>query len=149
VSGHQTSPAQEERQTGDIPDRPIVFFDGVCGLCNKFINFLLTRDRNAQFFFAPLQGPTAQRLLDLPEDVEFDSVVFWDGSAQSIKSTAVVRILWRLGGIWTVCAALLWLIPLPLRNLGYTIVARSRYRFFGKSETCRMPTPQERERFLD
>jgi predicted DCC family thiol-disulfide oxidoreductase YuxK len=64
------------------------------------------------------------------------------------KSAAAVRVLWYLGTFWRCIAALLWLVPLPLRNLGYSIVAGNRYRLFGKKDSCRLPTPKERARFL-
>jgi predicted DCC family thiol-disulfide oxidoreductase YuxK len=130
-------------------ERPIVFFDGVCGLCNHFVSFILSRDRRGVFLLAPLQGTTAADRLDLPAGSAIDSVVLLDDERTYQKSSAVVRILWQLGIGWRILAALLWLVPLPLRNVGYVIVARLRYRLFGKKEVCRMPTPQERERFLD
>ncbi|HEY0984086.1 MULTISPECIES: thiol-disulfide oxidoreductase DCC family protein [unclassified Schlesneria] len=144
--------------TGEIPipvdvretegARRILFFDGVCGLCNWSIDFVMKRDYRKQFQFAPLQGDTAKSLLS-PADVNnLDTMVLWVAGRTYRKSAAVIRILWQLGPGWRVLGVLLWLIPLPLRNLGYTIVAKNRYRVFGKKESCRLPTPEERTRFL-
>jgi len=129
-------------------ERRILFFDGVCGLCNRFIDFALPRDKHHRLYFAPLQGETAKEHLQ-PEDVEsLKSVVLLDEHGLHRQSTAVIRVLRNLGGIWSVAAAVLWLIPGPLRNLGYRCIAGSRYRLFGKKETCRLPSPAERARFL-
>jgi len=129
-------------------DRPIVFFDGVCGMCNRTVDFLLTRDRNAQFLFAPLQGETAKDRLPPRDTQTLSSIVLHVGNNTWRASAAVCRILWKLGGCWSVLGALLWLIPWPVRELGYKVIAVNRYRWFGKKEACRMPTPDERERFL-
>jgi predicted DCC family thiol-disulfide oxidoreductase YuxK len=128
---------------------PVVFFDGVCGLCNHTVDFLLQRDHNARLRFAPLQGTTAQEFL--PDDVRtrLDTLVLLLDGRVHVRSAAVARILFQLGGFWKFAGGLLWLIPLPLRDLGYRLVSRVRYRMFGKHETCRMPTPEERARFLD
>lgn len=141
--------SQENQDPPEQPTRPVIFFDGVCGLCDRFVNFIMARDHNRRFLFAPLQGTTAGKLLNLPDDATFDSVVLWNDGKMFQKSPAVVRIFWKLGGIWRVLGALLWVIPRPLRNVGYSLVARWRYRLFGKNEVCRMPKPDERERFLD
>jgi predicted DCC family thiol-disulfide oxidoreductase YuxK len=146
ASGHRaegggTQPEQEATQ-------PIVFFDGVCGLCNRFVDFVLPRDRREVFRFAPLQGETARRLIDRADIDSLKSILLCDGRGVHRQSTAVVRILYRLGGVWKVIAVALWLIPRPIRDLGYKLIARSRYRLFGKREACRLPTPDERRRFL-
>ncbi len=149
---NQTTSANTQDKNQSPPDfagRRVIFFDGVCGLCNHFVNFVLARDVQGQFLFAPLQGTTSQELLGRTADSPVDSVVFWDAGHTYQKSAAVVQILKRLGGIWRILGGLLWLIPRPLRDLGYAGVAKIRYRLFGKKEVCRMPTPEERERFLD
>lgn len=129
--------------------KPILFFDGVCGLCNGFVDFVLKHDRHGRVFVAPLQGPTAAA--SLPDEIVrgLDTVVLLDGESWHIRSSAIVRIFWKIGGLWSILGTLLWLIPKPLRDLGYKVVARSRYRLFGKKETCRLPTAAERSRFLD
>jgi predicted DCC family thiol-disulfide oxidoreductase YuxK len=128
---------------------PVVFFDGVCGLCNSSVDFVLRHDRMGRLKFAPLQGATAVRLLPAEDRENLDSLVLWDDGRMFRRSSAVVRILWRLGPSWRALGGVLWLIPLPLRNAAYRLVAALRYRLFGKKETCRLPSPEERSRFLD
>ena len=143
--------AEEQLQKGDtspFDDKSIIFFDGVCGLCNRFVDSLLKRDTQNMFLFAPLQGETAHRLLSKSDTETLGSIVFWEQGRTFRRSTAVVRVFQNLGGV---CACLgwgLWIVPKPLRDLGYKLVAANRYRLFGKKETCRLPTPQERDRFL-
>lgn len=140
---------------------PILFFDGVCGLCNGFVDFLMARDKRGAFRFAALQGETAAAALapeDLPGEASppqgggdgaeaLRSVILRDGEGLHRRSEAAIRCLAGLGGYWSL-ANLLRLVPRPLRDLGYDFIARHRYRWFGKRETCRMPTPAERGRFL-
>ena len=126
----------------------ILYFDGVCGLCNHSVDFVLKRDRQHKIRFAPLQGETAAAELTADDLEKMDSLVFQTSQGLYRRSSAIVRILWKLGGLWAFLGALLWLVPLPLRNLGYRAVSATRYSFFGKKETCRIPTPEERERFL-
>lgn len=127
----------------------IVFFDGVCGFCNVWVDFLLKRDQHRRLMFAPLQGETAQQRLTTADVENLHSLVFWTPSGCYRKTAAVVRIGWTLGGAWSLLATLLWLIPRPVRDLGYNAIARNRYRLFGKKETCRLPTAEERSRFLN
>lgn len=126
----------------------VVFFDGVCGMCNRTVDFIIQRDRHNRFLFAPLQGETAAEQLEASDTETLGSIVLQKGDDSYRRSTAIVRILWGLGGIWAFWAALMWLIPWPLRDLGYKIIGANRYRFFGKKEACRMPTPDERAKFL-
>ena len=126
----------------------VVFFDGVCGLCNVSVDFVLARDTRQRFRFAPLQGETARQELPSADRERLDTLVLLTETGTYRRSAAVVRILWRLPGVWPVLGALLWVIPGPLRDLGYRIVSANRLRWFGKKETCRLPTPEERERFL-
>ena len=109
---------------------------------------MLKHDTDEKFQFAPLQGTTAQTLLTPADTEDLNTMVLWIAGRTYRKSAAAVRVLWQLGPGWQMLGTLLWLIPLPLRNLGYSLVAKNRYRLFGKSETCRMPTPHERLRFL-
>lgn len=129
--------------------QPVLFFDGVCGLCNRFVDFLLKHDTRGRVSLAPLQGETAAA--SLPGHVlhELDTVVFLEGDQWQIRSSAIVRIFWKLGGIWSLLGTLLWIVPKPIRDLAYRVIAANRYRLFGKHDTCRMPTAAERARFLD
>ncbi len=145
----------ETTSTGDRAaiseaDRPtnVLYFDGVCGLCNRSVDFILSRDRRGSIRFAPLQGETA-KLRKNAVDTNISTVVWTDAHGRDfLRSAAAVRVLWQLGGVWLLIGWLLWLIPLPLRDLGYRIIAMNRYRLFGKKETCRLPTAAERARFL-
>lgn len=130
------------------PGEPVIFFDGVCGLCNVWIDFVIARDHQQKFRFGALQGETAQDWLQIAPGASFDSVTLADRTGIHRKSDAVWRILMHLGGAWRILGWLLRLVPPPLRNWGYDFVARRRYRWFGKKETCRLPTPAERGRFL-
>ncbi|MGQ0635045.1 MAG: thiol-disulfide oxidoreductase DCC family protein [Planctomycetaceae bacterium] len=130
------------------PREAIVFFDGVCGLCNYWVDFVLTRDRQARFRFSPLQGELARERLHIRPEEPLNSIVLVDSSGICRKSAAVARILRGLPGPWPIAGWLLWVIPRPLRDLGYDFVARNRYRWFGQKEACRLPSPAERERFV-
>lgn len=127
---------------------PVVFFDGVCGLCNWSVDFLLRRDARRKLWFAPLQGETAAQRLGMRPDQDYSTMVLLDGGQRWERSDAVARSLQHIGGIWGVAGFLLRVIPRPLRNLGYRLVASNRYSLFGKKSACRMPTPEERSRFL-
>ncbi len=129
-------------------DHPILFFDGLCGLCNTSVDFVMKRDTRDVFRYAPLQGETAASYLSEKDREDLDSVILQTPDGLYRHTSAVVRILWKLPGIWPVLGTLLWLVPKPLRNIGYRIVARNRYRFFGKKESCRLPTPEEIGRLL-
>ena len=133
--------------TSEGQQKCVVFFDGVCGLCNVSVDFILARDTHQRFRFAPLQGETARQALPSADRERLDTLVLLTASGTYRRSAAVVRILWRLPGVWPILGALLWVIPGPLRDLGYRIVSANRLRWFGKKETCRLPTPEERERF--
>ncbi|MXY47657.1 MAG: DUF393 domain-containing protein [Gemmatimonadetes bacterium] len=136
----------------------MLFFDGVCGLCNRFVDFMLQADRQHRFRFAPLQGETARRLLGMhnqagghepgdPQAGDPRSFIFLDTDRQYEQSNAVLHALIRLGGAWRLIAVL-YVFPRPQRDFIYHIVARNRYRWFGRRDACRMPTPKERDRFL-
>ena len=136
----------ESRATDTV--HPVIFFDGVCGLCDRFVDFVIRRDPNGVFHFATLQGEAAAERLDEADVHDLKTVVVIDSTGTHRKSAAVLSVLRRLGGFWRVAAAALWLVPRPLRDLGYTWIASNRYAIFGKKETCRLPTASERARFL-
>lgn len=125
----------------------IVFFDGVCGLCNRFIDRLLRMDRDGSLSFAPLQGSTAQQRLPAGMADAMESVVYLRDGAVLQRSDAALRILIDLGS-WRVLHGAWFIFPRVLRDEVYNWIARNRYRWFGKRETCRIPTPEERGRFL-
>jgi predicted DCC family thiol-disulfide oxidoreductase YuxK len=129
---------------------PIMLFDGVCNFCNASVNFLLDHDPEQRLRFAALQSAAGQRLLRhfRLRAADFDTLVLVEGPHCYVRSTAALRIAARLNGPWRFLAALL-LVPTFLRDYAYEVVARNRYRWFGKSESCRMPIPELRQRFLD
>lgn len=127
---------------------PIVFFDGVCGLCDQTVKWLIKHDYRHRLRYAPLQGGTAARLLSPGDTKDVNSLVLLEDGKTYRRSSAVVRILWKLSRWWMVVGLMLWSIPRPLRDFGYRTVARYRYRWFGKHEACRLPLPEERELFL-
>ena len=135
---------------------PILLYDGVCGLCNRLVQFILRRDTAGIFRFASLQSPLAQRLLarhgaDAHDLDTVYVVVNSDAPGESLlaRSEAVAFVLSQLGGMWRAAAVVLKLLPRLLRDFGYDVVARRRYRMFGRSETCILPAPENRDRFLD
>ena len=138
---------------------PIVFFDGVCGLCNGFVDFVLARDRRGMFRFAALQGETAATRLgsdlpalhpagpDNPATDPLPSMILWDRDGIHRRSEAALRTLQGLGGVWSL-ARVFRLVPRTLRDGVYDFVAKNRYRWFGKRDICRIPAASEKERFL-
>ena len=129
-------------------DRPIVFFDGECLLCNGFVDLLLQIDTANTLYIAALQGQTAAKYLPpLPTEPEDWSVFYLNHTGLYSQSEAFVAICRHLGGPW-VLFGLIDLVPRFMRNAIYRVIARNRYRWFGRRPTCRMPTEQEQERFL-
>ncbi len=123
----------------------VVFYDGVCGLCDRAVQFLLAEDTHQVLRFAPLQGQTAQQQSGIAPDLR--SIVLMTGSTIRYRSDAVLGALDEIGGFWRVVS---WLrvIPRPWRNAAYDWVARHRYEWFGKFAECKLPTPELRARFL-
>ncbi len=137
-----------DRLPVDPAVHPVLFFDGVCGLCDATVHWLLDRDRRSVLRFAPLQGETAAAVLPAADSQNLRSVVLVDADGVHRRSAAAIRTLRHLGGKYRTFARLLWLIPGPLRELGYMFISKIRYRLFGKRDLCRLPRPGENERFL-
>jgi predicted DCC family thiol-disulfide oxidoreductase YuxK len=128
--------------------RPIIFFDGVCVTCNRFVDVVLRADRRSVFHFAPLQGETARALLPSPpSDPAAWSLLYLDERGLHEESDATLEVSRRLGGWWALLG-LLRIVPRWLRNPVYRVIARNRYRWFGRRRVCRVPTAAERDRFL-
>ena len=134
---------------------PIVFYDGVCGLCNALVQFLLKRDRHARLRFASLQSDIAAKVLNRhgidPRDLDTLHVVMDYGRPEERvlnRSDAVLRAGRELDGVWPLLARIARVIPRPLRDSVYRFVARNRYRVFGKYESCMLPDPSQQHRFL-
>lgn len=129
---------------------PIILYDGVCGLCNALLKFVIRRDTAGKFRFAALQSEAGQGLLrqhGLPT-TDFDTMVLIVDQRSYTKARAALRVMAELGGVYRV-ARLGLLVPAAITNWLYERVARNRYRLFGRVEQCLMPTPELRARFLD
>jgi predicted DCC family thiol-disulfide oxidoreductase YuxK len=127
-------------------NRRVVLFDGVCNLCNGAVQFIIKRDPAASFRFSALQSAGARRLLGARPTV--DSIVLLEGERIYAKSAAALRIARGLRFPWPLLYVF-WLVPRPLRDWVYDGVARHRYAWFGKRDSCMLPTPELRQRFLD
>ena len=139
----------------DSAQHSIVLYDGVCGLCNRLNQFLLKRDRKDRLRFASLQSEFAQRVLRAHEldaaDLDTVYVVLNHGTAGETalaRSDAIIHAVQQLGGIWKIIS-LGKLLPRSLKNAIYNVVARNRYRVFGKSDSCVLPEPRHRQKFID
>jgi predicted DCC family thiol-disulfide oxidoreductase YuxK len=129
-------------------DQPIVFYDGACGLCDRFVQFVLRHDRDGRFRFAPLQGETFAAYRPRVDAADLSTMVLVDEAGLHTRSTAALRVVRSLGGLWGPIGRLGLLLPRPLRDLGYRAVARVRHRLFPPPSSCRRPDPAHRPRFL-
>jgi predicted DCC family thiol-disulfide oxidoreductase YuxK len=134
---------------------PIVLYDGVCGLCNHLVQFLLKRDTKDRFRFASLQSEFAQTLMTKhgvdPHDLDTVYVVKDHGQANETllgRSDAILYLLSELDGVWK-ATGVGRVLPKGFRDAVYKMVARNRYRMFGKHESCMLPEPKHRAKFLD
>ena len=146
----------------------VILFDGVCNLCNTSVNFIIDHDSKKKFRFASLQSEFAQNLIEnsstenklytsnglllLNEDIRkelnsLNSILYFEDGIFYTKSDAVLRIAEYLDGIYKFIS-IGKILPTSFRDLIYEYIARNRYRWFGKSESCRMPTPELKDRFL-
>lgn len=129
---------------------PILLFDGVCNLCDFSVQFIIARDRAGRIRFGSLQGQAGQALLrkfGLPTDAA-PFVVLVEGDRHYTASTAALRVMKRMDWPWRLLYAFI-LVPRPLRDLAYGLIARNRYRILGKRQECMIPTPEIRSRFIE
>lgn len=128
----------------------IVLFDGVCNLCNGFVQFIIRNDPKARFHFGALQSEEAQAILSGSrlDPAALDTVIYVRQGQVLTRSSAALAILRGLRFPWPLATAA-FIVPRPLRDAVYRWVARNRYRWFGKRESCMLPTPELRSRFLD
>jgi predicted DCC family thiol-disulfide oxidoreductase YuxK len=131
-------------------DKSIILFDGVCNFCNYWVKFAIKRDKKKKLMFAALQGEMAEQLLPQYHinPTALSSVIFIDKGKAYTQSSAVIRICKHLDGGWKLFYGLI-IIPKFIRDFFYNIIARNRYKWFGKKESCMVPTPELRERFLN
>ena len=135
---------------------PILLYDGVCGLCNCFVQFVLKHDKKAFFRFASLQGTMAREILrgHGVDAGNLDTVFVIANYKQAgelllARSQAIVFVLREIGGFWGLLGSLLRIVPRPIRDWFYKLIARNRYRVFRRYDTCPLPDPATRARFLD
>lgn len=127
----------------------LILFDGVCNWCNAWVNFAIAHDSDGQFKFGTLQSEPAQRILrDLKlSTTDYQTFLLLERGHVSTKSTAVLRVLRQLSWWWPLFYMGV-LVPGPLRDVIYDFVAHHRYRWMGRAATCRVPTREERDRFV-
>jgi predicted DCC family thiol-disulfide oxidoreductase YuxK len=133
------------------PNKHILFFDGICVFCNHWVDFVIARDRAARFRFAALQTKGARDFLqsrgyEVPPALS--TLVLFDGQRLRFRTDAVIGVLEGLGGLWALLGKILQVVPTTARDPIYDFISRVRYLIFGKREACRLPTPEERSRFM-
>jgi predicted DCC family thiol-disulfide oxidoreductase YuxK len=127
---------------------PVILFDGVCNFCDASVQFILKRDKKEAFYFASLQSEAGQGLLEkhsVPENV--DSMILVEDDKVYYKSSAALRISRHLDGAWKLLYVFM-IVPAPIRNVVYDLIAKNRYKWFGQKESCMLPPPAVRKRFL-
>jgi predicted DCC family thiol-disulfide oxidoreductase YuxK len=134
----------------------VVFYDGVCGLCNHFLRFLIRRDPRQRLAFAPLQGTLAKTVLVprgiVPSDLDSIYVIAdWRTPSERLlnRSRALIHVLFQLGGVWRLAARGAAVLPTSVADRVYDFVAVRRYRTFGRFDTCPIPPSEWRDRFLE
>ncbi len=131
-------------------DYAIIFFDGVCNLCNNAVNFIIDRDSKRYFRYSALQSEAGQRFLKEHglKTTDFDSIVLYEDGKIYEKSTAALRIAKKLDGLYIVLYVFI-VIPKKIRDFFYNFIANNRYKWFGRRDECRIPTPELKSLFLD
>ncbi len=129
-------------------ENPVILFDGYCNLCNRTVDFIIRRDKKHHFRFLSLQDPRVNDIFHVVVfPVDIDSLILAEGNKIYSESDAAIRIAMYLAFPWN-SLVILKIIPKKLRDSVYRLIARNRYRWFGKRKTCRIPGPGEQERFL-
>jgi predicted DCC family thiol-disulfide oxidoreductase YuxK len=126
----------------------VILFDGECNFCDHSVQFIIKRDQKARYHFASIQSDAGQEILKkhhVPADL--DSFILVEGHQCFYKSSAALRVCRTLTGGWKLLYGLL-LVPRPIRDYVYSIIAKNRYKWFGKKDSCMLPTPEIRNRFL-
>ncbi|MCL1043735.1 thiol-disulfide oxidoreductase DCC family protein [Shewanella electrodiphila] len=127
----------------------IIIFDGVCNLCNGAVNFIIKRDHKDVFAFTPMQSETARALMTeyQLENIGFDSFILIKDGKYLLRSDAALEITKDLSGLWFLCRVFK-VLPTGFQDYFYRVLAHNRYRIFGKKETCMLPTPELKSKFL-
>jgi len=127
----------------------VILFDGVCNFCNSSVNFIIDHDKKNIYRFAALQSDIGQKILEfykLPKD-NFDSFILVENDKVYKKSSAAIMVARNLGGIYSLAYPFIF-IPRFIRDFFYNLIAKNRYKLFGKKDSCRIPTPELKEKFL-
>jgi len=125
----------------------IVLFDGVCNFCNSSVQFIINRDPKGLFHFASQQSEIGVQLMTEHGLTGHESIVYIEDGKAYMKSAAALRIAKHLSGLWPT-TAIFFAVPRPIRDMAYDVVAKNRYRWFGKRDSCMIPPPSIRKRFL-
>ncbi len=128
----------------------VVLFDGVCNLCNSSVNWIIDHDKKNEFRFASLQSEYGQRMVQQYNisGNYMDTVVLIKNNRAYLRSAAVLQVLKGIGGIYSL-ALVFYIFPAFIRDVVYNFIAKNRYRWFGKQESCRIPTPELKAKFID
>lgn len=133
-----------------MTDQRIILFDGICNLCNNAVKFVLKRDRNSVFKFASLQSDVAKKLLRNTKvsDIDSGTFVLIENGAIYTRSTAALKVCKHLSGVWPILTVF-WIVPRFLRDWVYNLISNNRYLWFGKRDTCMIPSPEVENKFLN
>ena len=127
----------------------IILFDGVCNFCDHSVQFIIKRDKHAFYKFASIQSDVGKELIKKHKvPIDIDSLILIEHNTCYYKSTAALRICKHLKGGWKLLTCLL-IFPKPIRDYFYEIIAKNRYKWFGKKESCMIPTSEDRVRFIE
>lgn len=132
-----------------MDQQPIILFDGVCNFCNSAVNFVLKRNAKANILFAPMQAGAGQKLLEqyqLPPD-DMSSFIFIENGTVYKQSAGALKVCRHLRGLWPLCYGLI-IVPAFIRDGIYNWIAKNRYKWFGQKDSCMIPTPELKTRFL-
>ena len=132
-------------------NKKIILFDGVCNLCNDSVLKVIKNDKKNSFLFTALQSDYGKKIIEhLKVDTsKIDSIILYEpGISYDIKSTAALKVMKDFGGIWNL-TQIFWVFPEGFRNLIYDFIAKNRYKWFGKKESCMIPTPELKAKFLN
>jgi predicted DCC family thiol-disulfide oxidoreductase YuxK len=131
-------------------DKPVIFFDGVCNLCNASVQFIIKKDSKKNFMFSSLQSDAAQAILlqNKLENLDFDTIILLEDGIIYDKSTAILKILRKLSGLYKL-GYIFIVVPKFIRDFVYKIISKNRYKWFGKRDSCMIPTEELKLRFLE
>lgn len=138
-----------EKSEKTYKNQRIIFFDGYCNLCNNAVDFIISRNSKQNLYYASLQSQIAKEYLsqEFKNENWPDSIILFDKGKIFIKSTAALKLAVDLKGLWPL-ASIFLLVPNFIRDWVYDFIAKNRYKWFGKKETCRIATEEEKSRFL-